>query len=81
MTQDEIKQRAEELKVIYMNAGVDPYEMAAKLECHRNNLFKLGEKLAEECERILGLGLHQNTIERFKAALEAWQDDRLNELL
>jgi hypothetical protein len=24
MTQDRIKQRAEELKVIYMNAGVDP---------------------------------------------------------
>ncbi len=77
MTQDEIKQRAEELKVIYMNAGVDPYEMAARLEWHRNNLFKLGDKLTEECERILGLGLHQNTIERFKAALEAWQDNKL----
>lgn len=34
----------------------------------------LGNKLADECERILGLGLHQNTIERFKAALEAWKD-------
>jgi hypothetical protein len=77
MTQDKIKQRAEELKVIYMNAGVDPYDMAARIEWHRNNLFKLGDKLADECERILGLGLHQNTIERFKAALKSWQDDRL----
>ena len=34
----------------------------------------IGNKLADECERILGLGLHQNTIERFKAALEAWKD-------
>ena len=34
----------------------------------------LGNKLADECERILGLGLHQNTIQRFKAALEAWND-------
>jgi hypothetical protein len=33
----------------------------------------LGNKLADECERILGLGLHQNTIQRFKAALEAWK--------
>ena len=32
-----------------------------------------GNKLADECERILGLGLHQNTIERFKAALKAWK--------
>ena len=78
MTQDKIKQRAEELKVIYMNAGVDPHEMAARIEWHRNNLLDLGDKLAEECERILGLGLHQNTIERFKAALKAWQDDRLD---
>ncbi len=78
MTQDKIKQRAEELKVIYMNVGVDPHEMAARIEWHRNNLFKLGDKLAEECERIIGLGLHQNTIERFKAALQAWQDGRLN---
>ena len=77
MTQDKIKQRAEELKVIYMNAGVDPYEMAARIEWHRNNLFKLGDKLADECERVLGLGLHQNTTERFKAALKSWQDDRL----
>ena len=78
MTQDKIKQRAEELKVIYMNAGVDPHEMAAGIEWHRNNLFKLGDKLADECERILGLGLQQNTTERFKAALKAWQDGRLN---
>jgi hypothetical protein len=78
MTRDEIKQRAEELKGIYKNAGVDPYEMAAMIEWHRNNLFKLGDKLADECERVLGLGLHQNTIERFKLALEAWQDGRLN---
>ena len=34
----------------------------------------LGNKLADECERILGLGLHQNTTERFKAALEAWKN-------
>ena len=34
----------------------------------------LGNKLADECERILGLGLHQNTIERFKTALEAWKN-------
>jgi len=74
---DKIKQRAEELKVIYMNAGVDPYEMAARIEWHRNNLFKLGDKLADECERILGLGLQQNTIKRFKAALNSWQNGRL----
>lgn len=77
MTRDKIKQRAEELRVIYMNAGVDPYEMAARIEWHRNNLFKLGDKLAEECERILGLGLQQNTIERSEAALKSWQDNRL----
>lgn len=35
--------------------------------------LKLGNKLADECERILGLGLHQNTLPRFKAALEAWR--------
>ena len=34
----------------------------------------LGNKLAGECDRILGLGLHQNTIERFKFALEAWKN-------
>ena len=34
----------------------------------------LGNKLADECERILGLGLHQNTIQRFKATLEAWKN-------
>ncbi len=46
-------------------------EMAARIEWHRNNLFKLGDNLAEECERILGLSLQQNTIERFKIALKA----------
>ena len=34
----------------------------------------LGNKLADQCDRILGLGLHQNTIERFKFALEAWKN-------
>ena len=43
MTQDKIKQRAEVLKVIYMNVGVDPHEMAARIEWHRNNIFKLGD--------------------------------------
>ena len=35
--------------------------------------LKLGNNLADECDRILGLGLHQNTLPRFKAALEAWR--------
>ena len=38
-----------------------------------NELKDLGNKLADECDRILGLGLHQNTLPRFKAALEAWR--------
>ena len=36
-----------------------------------NETLKLGNNLADECDRILGLGLHQNTLPRFKAALEA----------
>ena len=36
-------------------------------------LMDFGNKLADECDRILGLGLHQNTLLRFKDALESWR--------
>lgn len=38
----------------------------------QEDTLRLGNKLAEESERILGLGLHQNTLPRFKAALADW---------
>lgn len=38
-----------------------------------NKLIDFGNKLADECDRILGLGLHQNTLLRFKDALESWR--------
>ena len=64
-----------------------PAEFARKLECERdearedaatyyariNELMDSGNKLADECDRSLGLGLHQNTLPRFKAALDAWR--------
>lgn len=43
------------------------------IERERDEAIKLGNKLADECDRVLGLGLHQNTLPRFKAALEAWR--------
>jgi hypothetical protein len=45
-----------------------------KLEKGFDETLRLGNKLADECERILGLGLHQNTIERFKLALNNWKE-------
>ena len=48
-------------------------EDAATYYARNNELKDSGNKLADECDRILGLGLHQNTLPRFKAALEAWR--------
>ena len=48
-------------------------EDAATYYARFNELKDFGNKLADECDRILGLGLHQNTLPRFKAALEAWR--------
>ena len=48
-------------------------EDAATYYARNNELKDVGNKLADECDRILGLGLHQNTLPRFKAALEAWR--------
>lgn len=45
-----------------------------RMKQERDEALILGNNLADECERILGLGLHQNTIKRFKAALEAWKN-------
>ena len=45
------------------------------IECEHYETLRLGNKLAYECERILGLGLHQNTIERFEKALEDWKQN------
>ena len=45
-----------------------------KLEKGFSETLEIGDKLAYECERVLGLGLHQNTIERFKSALKQWQE-------
>ena len=43
------------------------------LKNKQEDTLRLGNKLADEGERILGLGLHQNTLPRFKAALQAWR--------
>jgi hypothetical protein len=46
-----------------------------KAERERDKALEFANKLADECERILGLGLHQNTLPRFKAALKAWREN------
>ena len=55
--------------------GLDLLDENRSLRRGRNKTLKLGNKLADECERILGLGLHQNTLPRFKAALDAWREN------
>ncbi len=50
------------------------FNYTRKLEKGFIETLEIGDKLAYECERVLGLGLLQNTIERFKSALKQWQE-------
>jgi hypothetical protein len=51
------------------------FSYTRKLEKGFAETLKIGNKLAYECEKVLGLGLHQNTIERFKSALSKWREN------
>ena len=51
------------------------WELLREARRERDEAIILGNKLADECDRILGLGLHQNTLPRFKVALRAWREN------
>ena len=71
---DEAMKELEEYRSIAENIGAKKaVSEKEKAISERDETLKIGNNLADECERILGLGLHQNTLPRFKAALEAWR--------
>ena len=71
---DEAMKELEEYRSIAENIGAKKaVSEKEKAISERDETLRLGNNLADECERILGLGLHQNTLTRFKAALEAWR--------
>lgn len=51
------------------------FDEAENIRIERDEALRLGNKLADECERILGLGMNQNTLLRFKNALKAWREN------